>query len=378
MVSSIHNRLGRAVLAVATLWSASTALTREPPVATQVYKTAIPPPPNASVSLLAVSPDGGWLAFVAATGGKDQLWVRRFDAQTAQPIAGTDGASFPFWSPGSQFVAYFAGGKLKRVAVGGGPSQTVCDLGTSGGGAWNRDGVIIFTALGYGLYRVSAAGGETTRLMPLDRARLEWNYHSPSFLPDGRHFIYSIQSTNKDGLGVYLGSLDQAVKQRILAGEGSAIYASSGSLLFVRDGALFAQSFDARERVLAGDPVLLAERIGRDKDYPRGSKSASSGWTVKANRWPSRRRRAAGSTPGSRRTRSGSWWTASATTATHATSGCTMWREATRRDSRSIRVTMSSRSGRPTAAESSGRRTAAGRSRSTRRTRAPRVRTSCR
>ena len=264
-----------AVLAVATLWSASTFFTREPPVASQVYKTAITPPPKASVGSLAVSPDGGWLAFVAATGGKDQLWVRRFDAQTAQSIAGTDGASFPFWSPDSQFVAYFAGGKLKRVAVGGGPSQTVCDVGTSGGGAWNRDGVIIFTALGYGLYRVSAAGGETTLFMPLDRARLEWNYHSPSFLPDGRHFIYSIQSTNKDGLGVYLGSLDQAVKQRILAGEGSAVYASSGSLLFVRDGALFAQTFDVRERVLAGDPVLLAERIGRDKDYPRGNFSIS-------------------------------------------------------------------------------------------------------
>ena len=120
---------------------------------------------------VAVSPDGRRIAYVTYATGKPQLWVRRLDALSGQPLPGTDEASFPFWAPDGRFVAFFAAGKLKKIDASGGPPLTICDAPVGEGGTWNRDGVIVFAPDTAGpLARVSAAGGVAAPPTMLDAA----------------------------------------------------------------------------------------------------------------------------------------------------------------------------------------------------------------
>jgi Tol biopolymer transport system component len=248
---------------------------RQAPVETRPMKFSILPPEKASLGSLAVSPDGRWLAFSAATRGKDQLWVEALGTLSAQALAGTEGARYPFWSPDSRLIGFFAGGKLKKIGVTGGPAQSLCDAGTGGmGGAWNRDGMIVFAMVGFGLYRVSAMGGDLTLIMAIDKLRQDM-YHSPSFLPDARHFLYYVMGGRKESRGVYLGSLDGGVNQRVLGAESNAVYASPGYLLFLREGALVAQPFDPQQLKLTGELFPNAEWVGRDPNFNRGNFSVS-------------------------------------------------------------------------------------------------------
>jgi eukaryotic-like serine/threonine-protein kinase len=219
---------------------------RHEPADTRVIKLSLPPPEKASFGSLSISPDGHWLAFTAAVGGKEQLWVRPLDALTAQALPGTEGATFPFWSPDSRFIGFFAGGKLKKIETSGGLVQTVCDAGAGAGGTWNREGVIVFAVQSFGLFQVSATRGDVTPVTTIDFAGQEGPHHSPSFLPDGRHFLYYIHSWRKETRGIYLGSLDQPMKQRLLGAESNAVYAQPDFLIFAREGALLAQPFDAQ------------------------------------------------------------------------------------------------------------------------------------
>ena len=198
-----------------------------------------------------------------------QLWVRALDATEAKVLPGTEGARYPFWSPDNHWIAFFALNKLKKIEVSGGPPPSLCNVNNPTGGTWNRDSVILFSGLGSGLFRVSATGGEVTVLTTPDRARQEIAHHSPSFLPDGQHFLYSILSGQKETRGTYLGSLDGKVKQRLVGEDSSAVYASPGFLLFRRDEALLAQPFDADKLQLNGEPFVVAERVGHDPIYAR-------------------------------------------------------------------------------------------------------------
>jgi hypothetical protein len=147
----------------------------------------------------AVSPDGRHLAFSARDQtGKILLWVRAFDEPNPRPLAGTDGALHPFWSPDSRTIAFYAGGKLKKISATGGASFTICDAGLfAQGGTWNRDDVIVFN-LGAGpLFRVSANGGTPRQGTALDQKARETGHAFPFFLPDGRHFLYTVYSTDR-------------------------------------------------------------------------------------------------------------------------------------------------------------------------------------
>ena len=208
--------LTAAAFILATLGLTWAYFKRKPEAEARVMKFAINPPENASFDNVAISPDGRWLAFTAATGGKVQLWVRALDASEAKALPGTEGARFPFWSPDNHWIGFFTANKLKKIEVSGGPPQTLCDVLVPTGGAWNRDGIILFSGLS-GLFRVLAMGGEVTASATLDRTREEIVHAHPSFLPDGSHFLYTIQSGNKETRGIYLGSLDGKVKQRLLA-----------------------------------------------------------------------------------------------------------------------------------------------------------------
>ena len=219
----------------------------------QLGLTGSPPNP------LAVSPDGHRIALVATSrDGRTLLWVRSLDTLNAQPLAGTEGAARPFWSPDSRFLAFFADGKLKKIDVSGGPPLTLCDAPDDRGGAWSQDGVIVFAPrTDSALQKVSDSGGTpvaATVLAPGEAHR------GPVFLPDGRHFLYRAKMDRGTGL-IYVASLD-STDRKLLSNVDSGTYVyTQGHLLFLRGTTLMAQPFDTRHLVLAGDAFPIAEQI---------------------------------------------------------------------------------------------------------------------
>jgi serine/threonine protein kinase len=222
-----------------------------------------PPSPNLSINV-AVSPDGRRLAFVGNTGiGRTGLWIRPLNRIAAQAVSGTEGAYLPFWSPDSRSLGFFADGKLKRIDVSGGPPRTLSDVSVGYGGTWNRQGVILFAPqIGGAIYRVSDSGGVPTPVTTPDSSRGETGHTFPSFLPDGRHFLYLAGASPVTQRSVHVGTVDSKETRHLLTGNSPAIYVSPGYLLFVREGALIGQAFDAKRLTFTGEPVPVAERVG--------------------------------------------------------------------------------------------------------------------
>src|SRR5437773_4943899 len=237
---------------------------RRPPTELHAVRLFVPPPEKASFGSFAISPDGLRLAFAATdASGKTLLWIRPLDSINAQPLSGTEEATLPFWSPDSRFIGFFAAGKVKKIEVTGGPPQTLCNTPFARGAAWNRDGGIIFTPNTLEpIYRVSAAGGEPTPVTTLDKSRQETSHRWPYFLPDGRHFLYTVLGA-PESRGIYVSSLDAKENRRLLnVGNSDVAYAAPGYLLFRRVVTLMAQAFDADKLQLSGDPFPIAEQIG--------------------------------------------------------------------------------------------------------------------
>ena len=216
-----------------------------------------------------IAPDGGQLAFTAqGPSGRAQLWLRALHALTARPLAGTDGAAFPFWSPDSQSVAFVADGKLQRIEVASGYIRTLADANQfAGDGAWSADDVILFSRAGRGLWMVPAAGGEPRRVTeptqqgPTAGGTAERHVY-PRFLPDGNRFVYWGSGVEA---GIYLADLRGATPRRLLKSDSGALYAPPGWLLFVRDDVLLAQRFDSSSGTLSGDPQALADDVATDE-----------------------------------------------------------------------------------------------------------------
>lgn len=231
---------------------------------------------------LALSPDGRRLAFVPTPiGGRALLWIRALDSVTSTPIAGTDGATFPFWSPDGRRLAFFADGKLKTIDPQGGPAHVVCDAPDSRGGAWGADGTIVFTPQLVGpLYRVSANGGEPVAVTKLEPSRQEVSHRLPNFLPDGRHFTFLVQSGTPATSNVRVGSLDSDETHALGIVGSEAIYAQ-GFLVFRRDESLMVQPFDLSTRQLAEDPVSLGDQVAlRNTVYGDGVFSVAENGTL--------------------------------------------------------------------------------------------------
>jgi Tol biopolymer transport system component len=234
---------------------------RAPAEARAIHFSIPPPEKTTGFSDPVISPDGRTLAFTAAAEGKGKLlWVRPLDSLAGRPLAGTEDASFPFWSPTGELLGFFAQGKLKKIALSGGLPMTLCEAPNGRGGAWSRDDVILFVPnRSTGVHRVSAAGGSPVAVTRLDRSRGETSHRWPSFLPDGRHFLYRSP-------GIYLASLDGGEAKHLVSADSGALYAASaagaGYLLFVRDATLLAQPFDADKRQLTGEPFRVADQVG--------------------------------------------------------------------------------------------------------------------
>jgi serine/threonine protein kinase/Tol biopolymer transport system component len=212
--------------------------------------------PTTEPTSIAVSPDGRMVVFVATAGRQSRLWMRPLNEESAKPLEGTEDAKLPFWSPDSRSVGFAADAQLKRVDIESGAVRVLASGGALGG-AWNRDGTILFDRNpGPGLFRVSAEGGEVREVMRgTPEANDQW---SPQFLPDHRHYLFYATGTAP---GVYGGDLQTSEPPRRIVDAQAAAYASSGHLLFVRKGTLFAQAFDPVRLVLAGSPIVIAEHV---------------------------------------------------------------------------------------------------------------------
>jgi serine/threonine protein kinase len=254
---------------------------RTPPPPPEPIRTQVLLPENVDAASrnFTVSPDGRKLAFGAVgSDGVPRIWVRLLDSLEVRPLPGTETnpntAPF-FWSSDSRFVGYSTPqGKLMKVDLAGSPPQTLCDTaGPSNGigGSWNADGVIIFGSTNGGLMRVSESGGMPSAVTVLDASRKETRHAFPTFLPDGRHFLYLRSSSVPENNGVFLGSLDvkpeEQVSRQILATTFGPVYAPSteegrGHLLILREGSVLAYAFDEGRMEITGEPVTVVEQVG--------------------------------------------------------------------------------------------------------------------
>ena len=269
---------GAAAMATVALAALAFVHFREQPPSAEAVRFQIAPPERATVASPSVSPDGGQLAFVArASDGRNLVWIRSLDTIEARPLPGIEmapdvSARSLFWSPDSRFIGFAIEGKLKKIQASGGPAQTVCDIqGAFRGGAWNRDGVIIFgTTASRGLMQVSETGGTPAPLTAFDRTGTREFHGFPFFLPDVRHFVYQHSSFVAEDRGIYIGSLDakpgEQSTKRLLLADSPAVFSPSqdprrGNLLFRRESTLIAQPFDADRLQLAGEAVPVADDI---------------------------------------------------------------------------------------------------------------------
>jgi serine/threonine protein kinase len=237
-------------------------LGQKPPEGAVIRSEILPPPEKtfSRFTVPALSPDGRSLVFSAQSAdGKDQLWVRSLDMLAAQPLAGTDNGRNPFWSPDSKSIGFFADGMLKKIEAAGGPVLTLA-AGGLGQGTWNAEGVIVLGSQNSELWKVSTSGGDRTPVTKLDRPK-ESTHNWPWFLPDGRHFLFSVISNTGDThRAIRLGSLDSPETRTLMEADSNAEYAQ-GHLLFLRGTTLMAQPFNPKSMSLTGEPVFVADQV---------------------------------------------------------------------------------------------------------------------
>ena len=250
--------------------------TAEPAKASFEVQTSTPGA-NAPL-MIALSPDGRNLVARVTEQGVNKLWVRPIERVTGVTPQGTEGANFPFWSPDGRYIGFFADGKLKKVDVFGAPPQTLADAPNGLGGAWNRDGAILFApALTGPLFRIAASGGQPVQVTELDKSRSETAHRFPRFLPDDVHFLYLVISSKPEDSGIYVGSLSSKETKRLVASSAKPEFAPPDLLLFLRESTLMAQRFDTSRLELSGDPFQVAEQVGSNPS------NGAAGVTVSEN-----------------------------------------------------------------------------------------------
>jgi eukaryotic-like serine/threonine-protein kinase len=281
-----RGRLGWAVAAAAAIVACAAVgiLLYHPAQTAPAIRAAINPPANATLALVGdfagppvLSPDGASVAFVATgSDGKSAIWVRPMNATEPHLLAGSEGATFPFWSPDNRSIGFFAGGKLKTIDLNGGSALAICDAPFGRGGAWGPDGTILFAPEAQAsILRVSASGGTPVPVTKIDvpgTASHRW----PFFLPDGKHFLYMVvKAGDLPSNAVYYASVDGRENRSLFPSQSNAVY-SRGFLLFIRGGQLMARPFDPSSGTLSGETQSVASGVLEDASTWHMDASASS------------------------------------------------------------------------------------------------------
>jgi Tol biopolymer transport system component/DNA-binding winged helix-turn-helix (wHTH) protein len=249
----------------------------------RLIRSSVLPPSNWAFehSSFSISPDGARLAFVGVgPDGNDKLWVRTLSTTNAQQINGTDGALLPFWSPDGQRIGFFAAGKLNIVDLDSGTVRILCEapFGRSGG-AWGRDGTIVFSPSVVGpLYRIPASGGVPVPVTRMTHPTIGQRHMWPSFLPDGTHFIYSDSNgpVSQQGASIYIGSLDGSDPKLISSKVAGNVAYASGYLLYGRAYSLWAQPFDLRRLEPSGTArSITSQEIDEERSFSHAEFSVS-------------------------------------------------------------------------------------------------------
>jgi eukaryotic-like serine/threonine-protein kinase len=234
----------------------------KPATALRSTRFVVPAPDRAADLLYAtLSPDGRMLAFRATVDGKTSVWLRPLDSLEARPLPGTEGAADFTWSDDSRFLAFSAPPEVKKIAVAGGPPLPLFRMENLSLGEWSRDGTLLFTNLTDGvIYKASSSGGTPTAVTTVEKGASEVHNY-PSFLPDGRHFLFLARRTSLETSAITLGSLDSPKTRSLLPAVSRALYAPSGHLLFLRSQTLMAQPFDARSLEIHGEAFPVAADV---------------------------------------------------------------------------------------------------------------------
>jgi hypothetical protein len=251
------------IAAAALVWWGARSHTTDPPLPMQ-FTIQIPVGEHISqYANVVVSPDGSTIAFASTdTLGATALWLRRFDARTATRVPGTEGATYPFWSPDSREVAFFSKGSLKRVPIDGGDVHTICAASIGRGGVWSPTGTIVFAASTEGpLLRVPAIGGTPIAATTLDASAGELSHRWPNFLPDGEHFLYVSTPERRGTHALFVGSLRSDRRVHVGQVESGAVY-SSGHLIYVAHQTLEARPFNLHSLQWDGEPRPISDLPG--------------------------------------------------------------------------------------------------------------------
>lgn len=250
--------VGIAVAAMSLFMLSTRAVDSEPVIA------SIEPPAGMQLrpywSEVGLSPDGRAVAYTTFDSSGTSLWIRHLASADSRRVATSAFGPIMalFWSHDSRDLAYFGSGKLNKIALDGGSPVPICDARGGRGGAWNRDGVIVFAPHQEGpLLRVQASGGEPAPATTLDTARHETSHRFPCFLPDQDHFLYVALPPGPKGWDTYVGSLKSKAVKRVLTAGSAAVYAEPGYLVFARDGRIMAQRFDASRLEVSGEAVAI-------------------------------------------------------------------------------------------------------------------------
>jgi Tol biopolymer transport system component len=234
----------------------------EVPAAPRMVLSILPPQDTAWTDWFALSPDGRRLALVGSNESRMQIWIRRLDEEEARPVAGTEGAENPFWSPDGRSLAFFAQSKLKRIELESGAVQIICSAELGRGGAWSREGVILFASIAPGaLSSVAASGDAPVAATKLDTARGDVLHRWPQFLPDGKRFLVFVSTTRPETTGIYLGSLGSLELKLLQPSREAGQFLPPDRLLYALGDALVAERLNLSRARPSGEPETLVRQV---------------------------------------------------------------------------------------------------------------------
>lgn len=244
------------------------------PIGVREIRFEVATPASTDTASLALSPDGQTLVFEATSDEQSRLWLHSLASLSRRPLPGTESASFPFWSPDSRSIGFFADGKLKRVDLDDGLVRTLADASIGRGGTWGPDGTIVFSpGTNHPLLSVSALGGKPKPLTRLGATQA--GHRFPQFLPDGRHLLY-YATGSPESRGEMVAAVDGSDARRLFEADTAATFGAANQLFFSNRGALYAQGFDPARRELVGTAVTMREQAATDAEVYRLALTASS------------------------------------------------------------------------------------------------------